>query len=282
MSKPNSRQFKYKSEVLVLIILITAVGITGCPERSVPGSTFRVAKVDTEYVHEANVAEFVVDYRESRRTQISNFVGFEPNEILAAREYAIDNEVRREVKRLPGVNLDSRELRALADEQMEELAWELYDDLTENGARFADLAREFSSGSSAQLGGQLAPFGEFDDPEECLRNMITRMLHFFKESEAKKEVAIFIEQVTYLSGEYKEKCNQQHREIFEIFQSKIRELNEKKRANPISDTVAAFGILGAMNWVYLWFKDDGTMAIEDVAQDLTTLLLSGLIPKPAE
>ena len=118
---------------------------------------------------------------------------------------------------------------------------------------------------------------EFDDPEVCLRYMITRMLNFFKESEAKKEVAIFIEQVTCLSGEYKEKCNQQHREIFEIFQAKVRELRDKKQTRPISETVAAFGILGAMNWVYLWFKDDGSMAIEDIAEDLSILLLSGLL-----
>jgi len=123
---------------------------------------------------------------------------------------------------------------------------------------------------------------EFEDPAECLRNFITRMLYFFKEGEAKKEIAIFIEQVYYLSGEYKEKCYQQHREIFELFQTKVRELRIQKQSNPISDTVAAFGILGAMNWVYLWFKDDGAMTIEDIAEDLSRLLLNGLFPGPGK
>jgi len=159
----NFNNFRIILLSAVLFIILPAIGCG--PPQQVPGSEARVAKVDTEYVYEANVSEYLENYRLSKRTRISNFIGFTPDEILAARENAIDNEIRREMKRMPGVDIDSREVRELANEQMEELAWDLYEKLTEEGADFAALARRYSSGITARTGGEVQPFGETDNPE---------------------------------------------------------------------------------------------------------------------
>jgi len=154
------------------IVLAAVLSVTGCRPKAVPGSA-KVAKVDTDYVYEANVSEFVDKYRESRRTRISTFVGFSPDEILAAREHAIDAEVRKQVKRLPGVDVSQREITQVADKQMEEQGKELYRQLAEDGADFAQLAREFSSGINARNGGQVQPFGTVETPEEYQRRAYT-------------------------------------------------------------------------------------------------------------
>lgn len=116
-----------------------------------------------------------------------------------------------------------------------------------------------------------------DDPEQCLKSMISGMLYLFKGSVMGKEIAIFVDELYQLPKDLREMCNKQHRQIFELFLGKIRELQEKKRSNPINETVVAFGILGAMNWVYHWFRETGDLTIEDIAEDLTKLLFDGLM-----
>lgn len=145
----------------VILLALAGCGLT----EQVPGSAVKVAKVDTEYVYEANVARYLEDYRLSRRTRISTFIGFSPDEILIAREYAIDSEIRKEIKRMPGVEIDSRQIHALADRQAEELARRLHEMLIEEDADFASLALEYSSGVTSSTGGQLQPFGEVENPE---------------------------------------------------------------------------------------------------------------------
>jgi hypothetical protein len=100
---------------IALILLIAIIPLfTACePISQIPGSAAKVAKVDTDYVYEANVTSYVHDYREAQRTSISNFIGFPPDEILAVREYAIDEEVRKQVKRLPGVNISRLSLGSI-------------------------------------------------------------------------------------------------------------------------------------------------------------------------
>jgi tetratricopeptide (TPR) repeat protein len=125
----------------------------------------KVAKVDTDYVYETNVTKYVEDYQASRRSRISVFLGFSPDEILLAREQAIDTEVREAIKRLPGVEVRNSEVTRLAETQVEQLAWQLYRNITQDGADFGNVAREYSAGLNARDGGTVQPFGAVENPE---------------------------------------------------------------------------------------------------------------------
>jgi AcrR family transcriptional regulator len=116
----------------------------------------------------------------------------------------------------------------------------------------------------------------YDDPEQCLKQMITGMLHLFSDSAIRKEIAIFIDELYQLPEDLREICNKQHREVFDLYRAKIHELKEKKIINPIDDRVATFGILGAMNWVYHWYRNSGPLSIEEIADELIKLLFNGL------
>ena len=159
-----------KLSLLITGLLAVAVAMSlGCDSLRPPGNEpapVKVAKVDTDYVYESNIDKYVTDYQASRRSRISNFVGFSPDEILSAREEAIDEQIRQQIKRLPGVNVSNQEVEKLADDRVKELAWRLYRELTEQGADFASLASEYSVGVSAQSGGKLQPFAQAQSPEE--------------------------------------------------------------------------------------------------------------------
>lgn len=150
--------------ILLLAVLLTG-GCSGLQTEQVAGSAVRVAKVDTEYVYEANIDRYIGDFRQSGRTRISTFIGFSPDDILIARELAIEDEIRKEIKRLPGINISPRDVRELAKVQMEELAYELHERLTVQREDFAAIAHEYSTGDYSHQGGAIPSFGIRENPE---------------------------------------------------------------------------------------------------------------------
>ncbi len=118
---------------------------------------------------------------------------------------------------------------------------------------------------------------KYTDPLVCLRQMIAAMLYLFSDGGMRKEIAIFIDELYQLPEDLRELCNRQHREIFTLFRNKIRELDEMGKINPVDHTVAAFGVLGAMLWVYHWFRDNGRLPMKDISDELTRLLFDGLM-----
>ncbi|MBW2143446.1 MAG: TetR family transcriptional regulator [Deltaproteobacteria bacterium] len=120
---------------------------------------------------------------------------------------------------------------------------------------------------------------KYDDPVECLRQMISSMLFLFSDGGMRKEIAIFIDELYQLPEDLRELCNRQHREIFKLFRDKISEIGAINKINPIDHTVAAFGVLGAMLWVYHWYRDNGRLPMQNISDELTKLLFDGLMKR---
>jgi len=118
---------------------------------------------------------------------------------------------------------------------------------------------------------------KYDDPVECLRQMIAAMLYLFSDGGMRKEIAIFIDELYQLPEDLRELCNMQHREVFKLFQNKIAEIGELNLINSVDYTVAAFGVMGAMLWVYHWFRDNGKLPMKTISEELIKLLFEGLI-----
>jgi len=119
----------------------------------------------------------------------------------------------------------------------------------------------------------------YDDPVECLRQMISSMLYLFSEGGMRKEIAIFIDELYQLPEDLRELCNMQHREIFKLFRDKISEIGAIDKINPIDHTVAGFGVLGAMLWVYHWYRDNGRLPMQNISDELIKLLFEGLMKR---
>ncbi|MBW2216213.1 MAG: TetR/AcrR family transcriptional regulator [Deltaproteobacteria bacterium] len=120
---------------------------------------------------------------------------------------------------------------------------------------------------------------EYDDPVECLKQMISGMLYLFSEGGMRKEIAIFIDELYQLPEDLRELCNRQHRDIFKLFYGKIKEMDDISKINPIDHNVAAFGVLGAMLWVYHWFRENGRLPMQNISNELTKLLFDGLMKR---
>ena len=116
---------------------------------------------------------------------------------------------------------------------------------------------------------------EFDDPTEGLREMLSR--HIALTEKKKNRVKVYVVEQHNLSTRFKKIIYKQHREIYDVYVNQLRELQRLGVISPESLSVTAFAMFGMINWCYRWYRDDGRLTIEDVAQRLIDLFFHGIM-----
>lgn len=116
---------------------------------------------------------------------------------------------------------------------------------------------------------------ESDSPKEQLRRMI--FYHTVLLKEKGDRVKVYVEEQHNLSKRLGKLIFKQHREIYALYADQLRELQKAKVISCDPPSIAAFAIVGTLNWCYRWFKRDGGLTIEVVAEKLTDLLFYGII-----
>jgi len=53
----------------------------------------------------------------------------------------------------------------------------------------------------------------------------------------------------------------------------VQRIRQSKGA--VSPRAAAFALLGMINWIYQWYKPEGTLAGEDLVQQYTAIFFAG-------
>ena len=117
------------------------------------------------------------------------------------------------------------------------------------------------------------------DPVERLREMILRQVHFSL-SEYKR-MKIYLEEQYQLPPDLRRKAGKQHREIYDLYHARIRELDEKGLLYPVDKAVATFSIFAMMNWIYRWFNPKGRLSAEEVANQTTEILFRSILREPS-
>lgn len=118
---------------------------------------------------------------------------------------------------------------------------------------------------------------ESDVPLEQLRRMIC--CHACLSKVRKYRVKVYVEEQRNLSKRMREIIYKQHREIYDCYVDQLRELQKSKVISYEPAPVAAFAIFGMVNWCYRWFREDGDLSIEDVAERLISLLFHGIMDR---
>jgi AcrR family transcriptional regulator len=111
--------------------------------------------------------------------------------------------------------------------------------------------------------------------QQRLRNLIGAVLENYRGADNKHRVQLNAARA--LSPEQRAEITAIERRIVRRFSVVLRKLNPqldtKKRPLLTPVTMSLFGIL---NWVYMWFKDDGSIERDDYANVVTTLFLEGI------
>lgn len=113
-----------------------------------------------------------------------------------------------------------------------------------------------------------------DDPVERLREMIYRQVCLTKDK--RREIKIYMEEQYQLPIHLRNRALKQHRQIYDAYFNTICKIKEKGLMRDIDETVTTFGILGMMNWSYRWFRKEGTLSIEQIAEDIIRVFFGGI------
>ncbi len=120
------------------------------------------------------------------------------------------------------------------------------------------------------------PLKRIEDPRELLDELIK--LHTHMVLNRPREVTIILHERTALTGVYREKILQRKKEYIDFVRNLLIRLQERGDARPELDpTAATFFLLGALNWIYQWYKVDGPLAEEQLARELTDVFTRGFL-----
>jgi AcrR family transcriptional regulator len=117
---------------------------------------------------------------------------------------------------------------------------------------------------------------EVADPVECLRTMLVEHSVIFC-LKRRKETKIVDSDSFFLHGKWREATLRHQREIYELYKKKLNQIADRGILKDINATVAAFSILGMINSSFRWFREDGLLSREEVAQFISKLVFDGII-----
>lgn len=118
------------------------------------------------------------------------------------------------------------------------------------------------------------------DPAGCLKEMILKQISFsMKEN---KKMKLYLDEQNQLSPKLRKKTHKQHREIYDLYYSKICQLAERGLLYPADKRVITFTIFAMMNWIYRWYNPKGKLTVEDIARDTIDIYFRGILKKPGK
>jgi len=114
-----------------------------------------------------------------------------------------------------------------------------------------------------------------DDPLDCLKNMIFRHVRLIKDK--RKEIKILMEEQYQLPDNLGKRALHRHRQIYDLYYQKISELEAVGLLRAVDKTVAAFSLIGMINWSYKWFEERKRLSIEEVAEHIVNIFFGGIL-----
>jgi AcrR family transcriptional regulator len=78
-----------------------------------------------------------------------------------------------------------------------------------------------------------------------------------------------------------EAVRKREREIFLLYRDRIVELRQAGLTAPVDVSVSVFNILAMINFVPQWYRSDGALSLEEVAENTIALAMNGLLAKPS-
>ncbi len=113
------------------------------------------------------------------------------------------------------------------------------------------------------------------DPEERLRQLIVR--HARITTRGQGAVAHLGDEIRALPPASRKQLEERMRVYFDLVRNTLAELKSAGRLRQVDLTVAAFSVLGMILWLPRWFRQDGRLTQEQVANEIANIAIGGLI-----
>ena len=113
------------------------------------------------------------------------------------------------------------------------------------------------------------------DAVEELRDVILQ--HILSIKQGRKGAKIIIEDKRFLGGELNKLVKEKERAVFYLYKNHLVELQRTKRIEDGDLTVATFGILGTINWLYHWYRPKNDLSLQQLGEHIVKNLFHGLL-----
>ncbi len=118
------------------------------------------------------------------------------------------------------------------------------------------------------------PARKIADAETRLRFMIS--MHARIVTRGHGAVTILVDEARALTPAQNRKIVRRKREYFDFLRATLREMKSQRKLRDINVTVAAFSLLGMINWLSRWYQADGLLNEQQIAEAIVDIALNGL------
>jgi AcrR family transcriptional regulator len=121
----------------------------------------------------------------------------------------------------------------------------------------------------------VTPAGSVTDPSAKLRFIIDS--HARLVTRGQGAITILVDEITALTPAQNRIITRRKREYFDRLRNVLDELKAEGKLQDVDTTAATFSLLGMINWLSRWFRQDGTLTQEQVAEQIVKIALNGLL-----
>ena len=115
------------------------------------------------------------------------------------------------------------------------------------------------------------------DPREKLRQTIIGHIDLIVRARD-LEITVILHENRSLKGALRKKINARKREYIDYLEGLIREVQEQEGSRPQLPTpLAAFALLGMINWLYQWYHTEGPVKQAELAESYVDFFFRGLL-----
>jgi TetR/AcrR family transcriptional regulator, cholesterol catabolism regulator len=118
------------------------------------------------------------------------------------------------------------------------------------------------------------PAKDIDDAETRLRFMIE--MHARIVTRGHGAVTILVDEARALTAAQNRAITKRKRAYLDYLRATLRELRSEGKLRDVNITVAAFGILGTVNWLSRWYQAEGSLDEQQLAAQIVDIALNGL------
>jgi AcrR family transcriptional regulator len=122
----------------------------------------------------------------------------------------------------------------------------------------------------------MEPLKAIADPLERLKAMIELHLRLVLE-ERNLEVTGLLHECKTLAPADRARINRRKKEYVNMSTAVIAEVIQKYKIRNIEPKLAAFALLGMLNWTYQWYKPSGSSSREQVVETFQRIFLQGIL-----
>ena len=119
------------------------------------------------------------------------------------------------------------------------------------------------------------PVRDIADPEERLRMLIRLHIEVVL-SVREREITVMLHENHPLPPSLRRRINTRKKDYVHFVESLIAEVQRARQSKgTVSPRAAAFALLGMINWIYQWYRPEGTLREEDLARQYTEIFFAG-------